>query len=66
MTEFIISIASMAIGVFLGQYLSKLKFERATSTLVERQRISDEQKSVLENKLLMAASDLEKIKNNLL
>lgn len=59
MTEFIISFASMAIGVFLGQYLSKLKFERATSTLVERQRISDEQKSVLENKLLMAANDLE-------
>ena len=59
MTEFIISIASIAIGVFLGQYLSKLKFERATSTLEERQRISDEQKSVLENKLLMAANDLE-------
>lgn len=59
MTEFIISIASIAIGVFLGQYLSKLKFERATSTLEERQRISDEQQSVLENKLLMAANDLE-------
>lgn len=59
MTEFIISITSIAIGVFLGQYLSKLKFERATSTLEERQRISDEQQSVLENKLLMAANDLE-------
>ena len=62
MTEFIISIASIAIGVFLGQYLSKLKFEKATSTLEERQRISDEQKSALENKLLNAANDLEELR----
>lgn len=62
MTEFIISIASIAIGVFLGQYLSKLKFEKETSTLEERQRISETQKAALEKQLDNAAKERENIR----
>ncbi len=62
MTEFIISIASIAIGVFLGQYLSKLKFEKETSTLEERQRISETQKAALEKQLDNAAKEQENIR----
>ena len=62
MTEFIISLVSIAIGVFLGQYLSKLKFEKSTSTLEERQRLSDQQKKELENKLLNASNEQEELR----
>ena len=57
MTEFIISLVSIAIGILLGRYMSKLKFERETSTLEERQRTSNEQKSELENKLINVSSE---------
>ncbi|MBL4643230.1 MAG: DNA recombination protein RmuC, partial [Flavobacteriaceae bacterium] len=62
MIEFIISLISIAIGVFVGRYISKLKFEKETSTLEERQRLATHQKTELENKVLHASNEKEELR----
>ena len=62
MIEFIISLVSIAIGVFVGRYISKLKFEKETSTLEERQRLATHQKTELENKVLHASNEQEEFR----
>lgn len=60
--EILFIIVGLGIGVVLGFFISKSKFQKETSTLEERQRLYTEQKAELENKLLTAANEKEIIR----
>jgi DNA recombination protein RmuC len=59
MTEVFISLFSIAIGLFLGRYISKLKFEKEASSSNERLIILEQQKSEIENRLILVADEKE-------